>query len=110
MTCPDSTIHAGRNQVNVQHEGGVDVFDRVVLATHSDTARKLRGDNITPAEVSVLDAIPYSYSKVHLHTGQSLRRSVPFCTLTGCMLWQCNCADMYLPVRFLWMVVWMVCL
>jgi predicted NAD/FAD-binding protein len=60
---------AGKNKVEVKHAGGVDVYDRVVMATHSDTARKLRGDDITATEAEVLDAIPYSYSKVYLHTG-----------------------------------------
>lgn len=70
-----SLLRAGRNKVQVQHAGGVDVFDRVVMATHSDTARKLRAGDITPAEAAVLDAIPYSYSKVYLHTGWSLPRT-----------------------------------
>jgi predicted NAD/FAD-binding protein len=58
--------------VEVKHAGGIDLFDRVVMATHSDTARKLRGGDITIAEAAVLDAIPYSYSKVYLHTGMSV--------------------------------------
>lgn len=67
MVC--ETQCAGKSTVEVHHAGGVDLFDKVVLATHSDTARKLRGQDITTAEADVLDAIPYSYSKVYLHTG-----------------------------------------
>jgi predicted NAD/FAD-binding protein len=60
---------AGKNKVEVKHANGVDVFDRVVMATHSDTARKLRGSDISSAEAAVLNDIPYSTSKVYLHTG-----------------------------------------
>jgi predicted NAD/FAD-binding protein len=60
---------AGGSRVEVAHADGVDTFDRVVLATHSDTARALRGSDISAEEAAVLDAIPYSYNKVYLHTG-----------------------------------------
>jgi hypothetical protein len=70
---------AGANKVEVRHAGGADMFDRVVMATHSDTARQLRGDDISPVEAAVLDAIPYSYSKVYLHTGGYLRLSSSSC-------------------------------
>lgn len=56
--------------------GGVDVtpgglFDEVVIATHADQALEMLAD-ATPAERSVLGAIPYQDNEVVLHTDRSL--------------------------------------
>jgi len=48
-----------------------EVFDRVVIATHSDQALALLGDP-SPAEREVLSAIPYQRNEAVLHTDASL--------------------------------------
>lgn len=52
-------------------DGSVEHFDQVVFACHSDQALKLLGD-ATPAEQSVLGAIPYQMNDVVLHTDSTL--------------------------------------
>lgn len=48
-----------------------EVFDEVVIAAHSDQALAMLADP-TPAEVSVLGAIPYQANEAILHTDASL--------------------------------------
>ena len=50
-------------------DGGDEVFDRVVMATHSDTTQKLLVD-ATPVEREVLGAIRFQPNSVILHTLQ----------------------------------------
>ncbi|WP_405060032.1 FAD-dependent oxidoreductase [Kribbella sp. NBC_01505] len=62
-----------------RHDDGVEVvtpdsalsFDRVVLATHADTAHDLLAD-ATPDEKSLLDAFDYSVNPTWLHTDASV--------------------------------------
>ena len=61
-----STEH-GRPQVEVLTERGPELFDRVVVATHSDQALRLLGD-ATPAERSILGAIGFQRNTATLHT------------------------------------------
>lgn len=56
--------------VAVRFADGEAVFDRVVCATHSDTALRLLED-ASDAERAVLAGIPYSESRVILHTDES---------------------------------------
>lgn len=63
----------------VRVNGEDHTFDKVVMATHSDTARKLRGGDATGDEAAILEAIPYNDNKVFLHSGvppQSLWRTL----------------------------------
>jgi uncharacterized protein len=62
-------LTAGERRARVAHSAGEDFYDRVVLATHSDISRRLRGNDITREEAEVLDAIPYASNDVYLHTG-----------------------------------------
>ncbi|MFF1820165.1 NAD(P)/FAD-dependent oxidoreductase [Kribbella sp. NPDC058245] len=63
----------------LRHDDGVEVvtpdsalsFDRVVLATHADTAHDLLVD-ATPDEKSLLDAFDYSVNPTWLHTDASV--------------------------------------
>jgi predicted NAD/FAD-binding protein len=64
-----TAVHAGSSQAKVTYEEGEQVFDAVVLATHSDTALQLRGADATELEAEVLQAIPYHANDVYLHTG-----------------------------------------
>lgn len=52
------------------HRAGA--FDAVVLATHSDTALRILGNQATAAERAVLGAIPYQRNDVVLHNDTSL--------------------------------------
>lgn len=54
-------------QVELLTERGPESFDRVVIATHSDQALRMLGD-ATPAERSILEAIPYQRNIATLHT------------------------------------------
>ncbi|HAR65516.1 MAG TPA: FAD-dependent oxidoreductase [Lentisphaeria bacterium] len=56
------------------YSGGrkIGFFDAVVIATHSDTALKLLGDQATSAEREVLGAIPYQQNDVVLHNDTSI--------------------------------------
>ena len=59
-------------QVNVTTvSGGQDIFDHVVIATHSDQALAMLADP-SPAEQQVLGAIAYQGNEVVLHTDDSL--------------------------------------
>lgn len=51
---------------------GVQQFDAVVLATHSDQALALLGADASPAERAILGAIPYQENDVVLHTDATL--------------------------------------
>ncbi len=46
-------------------------FDAVVFATHSDVTLRILGEDASPAERQVLEAIPYNDNEVYLHTGES---------------------------------------
>ncbi|SEA41448.1 NAD(P)/FAD-dependent oxidoreductase [Alkalimonas amylolytica] len=52
-------------------DGSIEHFDQVVFACHSDQALKLLSD-ASPAEQSILGAIPYQSNEVVLHTDSSL--------------------------------------
>jgi predicted NAD/FAD-binding protein len=55
----------------VATDAGVERFDHVVLATHSDQSLAMLGD-ASPAEAAVLDAIRYQSNHAVLHTDASV--------------------------------------
>lgn len=57
--------------VEVVTDDGIESFDQVVVAVHSDQALAMLADP-TEAEVAVLGAIPYQRNEVALHTDTSL--------------------------------------
>lgn len=61
----------GGMQVRIASARGTELFDAVILACHSDQALRMLGD-VTPAERSVLAAIPYTRNDVVLHTDVAL--------------------------------------
>ena len=69
-------MRSGRNKAVVEHAQGCEEFDRVVLATHSDVAARLRGTDASAAETDVLAAIPYADNDVYLHRGAPRRANV----------------------------------
>ena len=58
--------------VIVSHDGQDQVFDEVILATHSDQALKLLTDP-SDAEREILGAIPYTVNEAWLHTDTSFQ-------------------------------------
>ena len=71
-------IAVRRTMVGVQVASGTpgntrtEQFDALVLGCHSDQALRLLGDDASPAEKSLLGAIPYQRNRALLHTDESL--------------------------------------
>lgn len=59
-------------QVVVETPGGAEVFDHVVLATHSDQALRILGSDVTDQERQALVGIPYESNVAVLHSDASL--------------------------------------
>jgi uncharacterized protein len=68
--------HSGPQTVELLTERGPQVFDRVVVAAHSDQALNLLGD-ATRAERSILGAIKYQANVATLHTDVRMLPSNP---------------------------------
>ncbi len=71
LRTPVERIWRRAGGIELATAGGVERFDRVVLACHSDQALRLLGDP-TAAERDVLGAIGYQPNDVVLHTDTSL--------------------------------------
>jgi predicted NAD/FAD-binding protein len=71
LAAPVRELRRDAQGVEVTWDDGVERFDEVVLATHSDTALAMLADP-TPAEREVLGAIGYQPNDVVLHTDASL--------------------------------------
>ncbi|MEZ5076670.1 MAG: FAD-dependent oxidoreductase [Solirubrobacterales bacterium] len=72
LGAPVRRIERTGGRVRVEAEGcESEVFDRVVIATHSDQALALLGDP-SPAEREILGAIPYQRNETVLHTDATL--------------------------------------
>lgn len=66
--CPIDWVRRFDDRVEIRPAGGlVEVFDEVVIATHTDQALALLADP-GPTEARILSAIPYRPSEVVLHT------------------------------------------
>ncbi len=68
---PVQAIRRGRRTVEVATKDGMERFDRVVLAVHSDQALRLLVDP-TGLERGLLHSIAYQENEVVLHTDESL--------------------------------------
>ena len=64
--------NASDEGVTLVLDDGVERFDEVVLAAHSDQALAMLGDGATPLEREVLAAIPYQRNEAVLHTDTAL--------------------------------------
>ena len=71
LGCPVTRIDRDEHGVVIHSPAGIERFDKVVLACHSDQALQLLG---TPsqAERSILGALPYADNEVVLHTDTRL--------------------------------------
>lgn len=71
LSCPVSAVRRDQDAVHVFHAQGVEAFDEVVFACHSDQALNLLAD-ADSLEREILSAFPYSSNTAVLHTDQSL--------------------------------------
>ena len=71
LSCPVSKLKRTADGVEIHSGGGLEQFDHVVLATHSDQALDLLSDP-SSLERDVLGAIRYQPNRATLHTGTSL--------------------------------------
>ncbi len=71
VATPVRSVRRFADHVDVTVDGGVDTFDHVILACHSDQALALLIDP-SDAEVQVLGAIRYQENEVTLHTDTSI--------------------------------------
>jgi len=77
--CPVTSVSRKNGRVEVRDgTGGVDTFDRCILAAHSDQALSMLSDP-TEAERKILGAIPYQKNRTVLHTDPSLLPSNRSC-------------------------------
>jgi len=72
LSTPVESIRRQPDRVLVRTaHGAVDTFDNVFLACHSDQALRLL-ESPAPAELAVLQALPYASNEAILHTDESL--------------------------------------
>ncbi|HEU0152800.1 MAG TPA: FAD-dependent oxidoreductase [Arenimonas sp.] len=71
LSSPVRRVHRDADGVDVHTDTGVERFDQVVLACHSDQALALLADP-SAAETEVLGAIPYQANETVLHTDARL--------------------------------------
>jgi predicted NAD/FAD-binding protein len=72
LNCPVERVQRRPEEVIVTPRGGnSEVFDRVVLAAHSDQSLAMLADP-SPAEEEILGAIPYQANEIVLHTDTRL--------------------------------------
>lgn len=69
--CPVNSVRRRDDHVKVHSASGVDKYDHVVMAVHSDQALRLLADP-TRLETKVLGSIAYQENDVVLHTDESL--------------------------------------
>lgn len=67
LNCPVFKVERDDLGVTLHSANGVERFDKVIFACHSDQALKLL-DQPTEAEQSILGALPYADNEVVLHT------------------------------------------
>jgi len=71
LNCPVRSIKRNVDGVNVESAAGVEHFDQVVLACHSDQALDMLSD-ADQREQSILAAMPYQTNDTVLHTDASI--------------------------------------
>ena len=69
LSCPVQRVTRHSDRVEVRYEGGVQSYDEVVFACHSDQAIRLLSD-ADAVELDVLREFPYSKNVAVLHTDE----------------------------------------
>ena len=72
LSSPVSGIVRIGNEVAVESIGRVEMFDHVIVASHSDQALRMLGDDATDRERSLLGDIEYQSNTAVLHSDTSL--------------------------------------
>lgn len=65
-------VRAGGRVIVTTNGWGQEVYDEIILATHSDQALRILGDDATPEERESLGAIPYQGNVAVLHSDPRL--------------------------------------
>lgn len=71
LSCPVRKVTRNENGVELIYAGGVEQFDEVVFACHSDQALRMLGD-ADAVEQELLREFPYSKNVAVLHTDESV--------------------------------------
>ncbi len=71
LNSPVKAICRNETNVTISTHNDDEIFDQVIIASHSDQALAMLADS-SEAEKSVLDAIPYQKNEVVLHTDTSM--------------------------------------
>ena len=72
LNSPVRTVVRDADGAHVHTDSGIERFDHVVLACHSDQALAMLGAGASAAEREVLGAIPYQANVAVLHTDSSV--------------------------------------
>lgn len=71
LSCPVRSVRRLEQEVQIAHAEGVDYFDEVVFACHSDQALRML-DDADQLETELLSAFPYGDNRAVLHTDESV--------------------------------------
>ena len=71
VSCPVASVSRKQDSLEVHHAMGVEKFDQVIFACHSDQALDLL-ESPTQEEKNILQSLPYQENDVTLHTDTSL--------------------------------------
>lgn len=72
LGCPVLGVQREAGGLRLQHAGGSETFDQLVLACHSDQALAILGASATPAQRALLGAVRYQPNRAVLHTDARL--------------------------------------
>ena len=72
MSSPVQLVKRSAKEALVRHSAGVESFDRVVFACHSDQALAILGGGATALEREILGHFPYQRNNAVLHTDTSV--------------------------------------
>ena len=72
LACPVHAVTRDRGGLRVSHAQGSDHYDQVVMACHSDQARRILGFTASDAQRAILEAVAYQPNRALLHTDAAL--------------------------------------
>jgi len=72
LACPVQSVVRNGDALEVVHEAGIERFDQVILACHSDTSLHLLGATASAGQRAVLSAVRYQANEALLHTDATL--------------------------------------
>lgn len=72
LECSIKAIQRRPDGVSIQSSSGIERFDQIVMACHSDQTLQLLGNDATAQEKALLGAIRYQPNRAVLHTDQAL--------------------------------------